>query len=267
HLKVMLEVIATRTNGPGAAPREVFYQPERSPIADAVCLDELFFAPALTAEHPITGKLPDGFEAQLRGVFPNMQQCLKAAGLTLENVAHVTVYMQDINWKPILNKVWTELFPDPNTRPPHKYVPVAFDDQRILAQLQVFAVRGAQPRVLEIPGLVHGDPMSMAAQTGNLLLSSRIVGTDTATGQTPADQQHQADTAFANMQTLLHQAGASLDSLTQVIAFINDSAGQQATQTAWDKMFADKQNRPSLHFLNAHLPGNTTVRLEIIAAC
>ena len=73
--------------------------------------------------------------------------------------------------------------------------------------------------------------------------------------------------AFTNARTLLHQAGTNLDSLTQVTAFINDSTGQEITLKAWQEIFPDPASSPSLHFLNAHLPGNTAVRLEIIAAC
>jgi enamine deaminase RidA (YjgF/YER057c/UK114 family) len=271
HLSMMLEVIAaTQAGAPadrGAAPREVFYQPQRSLIPDAMCLDDLFYAPAITAEDAVTGAVPPGFEAQLRQAFPNMLTCLEHAGLSLSNVGHVTVYMPDLNCRPILNDVWAALFPDPNARPPHKYVPIAFDDPRIVAQLQVIAFRGAQPRVLEIPGMAHADPMSMGAQIGDLLFSSRIVGTDTATGTMPEAPQEQANAAFRNVRTLLEQGGTNPRNLSQVTAFVEDAVGREATLHAWSAMFPDPADRPSLHFLTVHLPGKVAVRLEIIAAC
>jgi enamine deaminase RidA (YjgF/YER057c/UK114 family) len=135
-----------------------------------------------------------------------------------------------------------------------------------LARLQVFALRGAARQVLEIPGLVHGDPMSMGVRMADLVFSSRIVGTNTATGSTPNDPRQQAGIAFDNVCTLLSQAGAAPTEVTQVIAFITSDRDREVTQVAFDSVFVDVDVRPRLTFLNAHLPGGASVRLEIIAA-
>jgi 2-iminobutanoate/2-iminopropanoate deaminase len=257
HLGLMVEAIAVE----GELPlREVFSRADLTPIPDAAYIGNLLVAPALVGEG-------SDFQSQLRNAFGHMQACLAQAGLTLSEVAQVGVYMRDLDWKPLLNDVWSELFPDPNDRPPHKYVPLEGGDPGKLVEVQMFAVRGAHRQVLEIPGMVHGDPMSMGARTGDLLFSSRVVGTDTSTGKTPPDPDLQARLALDNVRTLLQQAGASTANVTQVNAFINDEVCQAATLKAWRGVFPEGSAQPRLHFLNAHLPGSTVVRLEVLAAC
>jgi hypothetical protein len=64
------------------------------------------------------------------------------------------------------------------------------------------------------------------------------------------------------VRTLLLQAGASTADLTQVNAFINDEVGPAATLRAWRDLFPEGSAQPHLHFLNTHLTGSTTVRLD-----
>jgi 2-iminobutanoate/2-iminopropanoate deaminase len=225
------------------------------PIPDAICIDDLFFAPNIAPEKG------DDFEAQLNSALTNMQTILERAGLTKDAVAHVTVYMPDVNLRPRLNTVWAEWFPNSADRPPHKYVPVDDLPPGQLVRLQVFAVRDAQRQVLDIPGMAHGDPMSMGVRMGDLVFSSRIVGTNTATGTTPPDPHEQARLAIDNVRTLLSNAGASPADLTQILAFITDDVDRSALLGALPAVGA-----PPTKFLNAHLPGGATVRLEVIAS-
>jgi enamine deaminase RidA (YjgF/YER057c/UK114 family) len=238
NLALMVELLA-------APVREVYTTD--SAVPDAVWLEDLLYAPALD------GNGPD-FETQLRDALARMQRIVDPS-----QVAHVSVYMSNLDLKPVLNAVWSELYSDPLDRPPHKYVPVELPGQRHV-QLQVFGIRGARRQVLEIPGMAHGDPMSMGARLGDYVFSSRIVGWDPATGQTPPDPKAQVDHAFRNVQTLLSRAGSAR--LSQLTAFINDDLGRQLTERTFETSFPEAD----LHFLNAHLPGSTAVRLEVIAS-
>jgi enamine deaminase RidA (YjgF/YER057c/UK114 family) len=139
-------------------------------------------------------------------------------------------------------------------------VPVDDLPPRQLVRLQVFGVRNAQRLVLDIPGMAHGDPMSMGVRMGDLVFSSRIVGTNTATGITPPDPHEQARLAFDNVRTLLSNAGATPADLTQILAFITDEVDREAIHRAVGELGANTK------FLNAHLPGGATVRLEVIAS-
>ena len=58
-------------------------------------------------------------------------------------------------------------------RPPHKYVQANLVDGMLIAA-QLIAVAGRSRQVLEVPGLVHQDPMSLGTVMGDLLTTSRI---------------------------------------------------------------------------------------------
>jgi enamine deaminase RidA (YjgF/YER057c/UK114 family) len=226
HLSVMLEAIS----GP-------FQE-----IGEGVVLRDLVFVPAVNADG-------DGFEAQLRDGLARLEQVLGDATL-----AHLTVYMADLDDRPTLNRVWAERFPDPQDRPPHKYVPVPLPGS-VRVQLQAFGVRGARREVLEIPGMQHGDPMSMGALVGGLLFSSRIWGLDPATGKTATEPSAQARLAFRNVKTLVQGRR-----LSQVTAFIGDD-DESTARAAWEQAF--REPRPRLRFVKVKLPGSTGVRLEV----
>ncbi|HEV7665937.1 MAG TPA: Rid family hydrolase [Chloroflexota bacterium] len=254
-MQLMLEAIAGTP-----AIQEVFAAAPQSPIPDAIVIDNLFFAPALTG-----ARGGDDFTAQLRTALKKMLTTLERASLGLADVGHVTVFLPHIDLKPALNDVWTEWFPNSADRPPHKYVPLDLPpDEQV--RLQVFAIENGGRRVLEIPGLVHGDPMSMGACLADVLFSSRIVGTDTASGATPTDPESQARIAFDNVRSLLSQAGATPLDLNQILAFIITDRDRAAVEAAYNMLYPHPDSGPPLRFLRAALPGSTTVRLEVLAS-
>ena len=235
-MNLMLEAIAGTP-----AVREIF--------TDAVMLDNLFFAPAL---NPTRGS---DFKSQLRSALERMDATLAAAGLSRAAVAHVSVYLPTVDLKPLLNDVWSEWFPDPNDRPPHKYVPDRLPSDRHV-ELQVYAVRDAGRRVLEIPGLVHGDPMSIGTRMAGQVFSSRLFAA--------GEPESQARSVFAHAQTLLSAAGGSLGDISQINAFFKTERDRAAIQTAFDAAFGDMP--PKLRLLNADLPGSSVVRIEVIGS-
>jgi enamine deaminase RidA (YjgF/YER057c/UK114 family) len=226
-----------------------------------VVIDNLFFARAIA---PSQG---GEFKSQLRSALERMDATLSSAGLSRSAVAQVSVYFPTVELKPMLNEVWSEWFPDPADRPPHKYVPDALPDNQQV-QLQVFALRDATRQVLEIPGLVHGDPMSMGVRIADQVFSSRLFGTDTSTGATPDDPERQAQIVFGHARTLLAQAGGTPRDTSHINAFITSDQDRAAAQKAFDALFADTSGsaRPSLRFLSANLPGRSTVRIEVLGS-
>jgi 2-iminobutanoate/2-iminopropanoate deaminase len=47
----------------------------------------------------------------------NIKTLVEAGGMTLEDVGHMTILVQDYTDLPVIDKEWTEMFPDPNNRP------------------------------------------------------------------------------------------------------------------------------------------------------
>lgn len=251
-MNLMLEAIA------GApAVREIFTDADDGPIPDAIMIDDLLFAPAIASPHS------GDFKHQLRGALEHLDGTLAAVGLSRSAVAHVGIYFPSVDLKPTLNDVWSEWFPDPAARPPHIYVPDALPAGR-LAQLQVFALRGSRREVLHIPGLVHGDPMSMGARIGEHVFSSRIF----AGGGGLPDAKAHAEAVLSNVDALLAQAGMSRHDLSQINAFVGSLTDRDAAQATFDDVFGDtpRSARPAVRYLTVELLGSTAVRLEVIGS-
>ncbi len=66
---------------------------------------------------PLTGELAAGSEAQVRQAFKNLTAVLENADASLEDVAQVLVTLADRSDRQWVNAAWTELFPDPASRP------------------------------------------------------------------------------------------------------------------------------------------------------
>jgi 2-iminobutanoate/2-iminopropanoate deaminase len=66
---------------------------------------------------PATAALAEGAEAQVRHAFENMRGVVEAGGASLDDVVQVLVALTDRANRPHVNAVWTDLFPDPASRP------------------------------------------------------------------------------------------------------------------------------------------------------
>ena len=265
EMEAMLEMSAALSDGPAVIELSTPLAPGR-PQPAGIQIGSVMYLPELRGVDFASGELLHGYEQQIRQALRNAELTLEHAGATLDNVAHATVYVAELGpGHESLNKIWPEFFPDATDRPPHKYLPAALPDG-VLAQVHVTAVRGSRRTVLEIPGMKHGDPMSMGTKIGSLIFSSRVVGTDTKTGSMPEAPAEQARLAFENVQTLLGQAGASLGNLVQVNAFVPDAKTRKVVESAFTERFPKDQSAPKLNVLQVDLPAGATVRLEIVAS-
>lgn len=250
--------------------RELYLDASPSSLPAGVGLGPVVFAPALMPIDPATQRVvAGGMEEQLRALLQNMDRLLEAAGGTRQDVARVTLFMADVTDRTAMNRVWKEWYPDENDRPPHKYVPVPLPDG-ILAGAQVIALVGSDRQVIEIPGLHHQDWMSLAGRQGNLVVSSRIVGSDPSTGRGSQDPVEHTALAFANAEAILERAGGSWDNIAQVTAFIGGEELRTIVEEAWRLRVQGDRDECPLHILETNLGGQgrgglMLPRLEIMA--
>jgi 2-iminobutanoate/2-iminopropanoate deaminase len=165
--------------------------------------------------------------------------------------------------RPILNQAWAECFPDPVERPSHKYVPAPLPEGENV-RIQVIALPGADRRVLEIPGVRHGDPMSMGARIGNLVFSSRIIAGPAARSEAPFSVEAHVDLLWRHATTLLDQAGGEIADLAQATFFIGDPAFQAPVEATFGRLSAGLRTRPRLNVIQADLGTGPVPRLEIV---
>ena len=86
----------------------------RGPFPQAVQVGPLVFVSGQGPLSPQTNRPIEGdFEAQARQTFANVENILRAAGLELEHVVKVTVYVSDITRVPEFNALYEEWMPKP----------------------------------------------------------------------------------------------------------------------------------------------------------
>lgn len=237
--------------------REIFVDPLHNSVPAGVQIGSLIFASRISVDPTPDVPAEERTEAQLVDVFTKMDAFLEAAGATRADIARVTVFMSDILERPTLNGVWERWYPDAEDRPPHKYVPASHPSDVNIA-IQVICLLNESRKVLEIPGLQHGDPMSMGARTGNLVTSSRLFGSQ-------PELDDQITLILERAGILLDQAGGNFDDLIQATFFVGSPEIGDAVLARWDREFSKGTGIPSVHIIEANLGGgNGFPRVEIM---
>jgi 2-iminobutanoate/2-iminopropanoate deaminase len=246
----MVEAIALRPATGAPTFRELFLSPHLSNQATGFQFGQLVFYGGISPASFPGGAIEGSFETQLRVALDNMERLLKEAGCSRSEVARVTFFLRDLNDRPALNSVWQEWFPNPQDRPPHTYLPAALRDGQEVS-LQVIAIADGKRRVLAVPGVEHGDPMSLAAVTGNLLVSSRIFGRANGTGL-QALEEHTAD-CFASADALFAQSGSAWTSLQQLTVYLSSPEFRAAVQQNLEARLGKGAAGIKLEFLETDL--------------
>jgi 2-iminobutanoate/2-iminopropanoate deaminase len=90
---------------PAGAPQPLF--------SPGILADGTLYISGQTGTDPVTGKLPDTFEGEMKQAFANVAAVLKAAGMGFGDVVAVTVYLSDIEQFAKMNAVYATYFSDP----------------------------------------------------------------------------------------------------------------------------------------------------------
>lgn len=89
-----------------------------SPFPIATRVGPFILSSALSGRDPDTGSLGADVESQARTAFANIRRVVEAAGASVEHIAKVVVFARDrAATRAAIDEPWTELFPDPNSRP------------------------------------------------------------------------------------------------------------------------------------------------------
>jgi 2-iminobutanoate/2-iminopropanoate deaminase len=89
--------------------------PQQSPLACKV--GPLLASGAISGKDTATGIMPADGEGQARNVFINMKAVLAAAGMTIDDVAKLTIYIADDKYRDAAIAEWAKCWPDPQKRP------------------------------------------------------------------------------------------------------------------------------------------------------
>ncbi|MGQ4615689.1 Rid family hydrolase [Nocardia sp. R7R-8] len=111
------------------------------PIPQACVVGDLLASSGISPLDPATGAVPEGTEAQVALVFANARRVVEAAGGRLEDVAKCTVFVRDKAIRPVIDKYWTEMFPDEASRPARHTLRIDLAEP-LQIQLEILALLG-----------------------------------------------------------------------------------------------------------------------------
>lgn len=83
------------------------------PYSQAVRCGNLVFLSGQIPLNPQSMELVEGFDAQVRQVFDNLEAVCRAAGGNLSNIAKLNIYLTDLGQFGVLNEIMSARFAEP----------------------------------------------------------------------------------------------------------------------------------------------------------
>jgi 2-iminobutanoate/2-iminopropanoate deaminase len=110
-------------------------------LSHAVRFGDLVFTSGAAPRVPATHEIPDGFEAQARQTFENLETVLVGSGSSLRNALKVTVYLANIADWAVMNAIYEE-YVDLGDAPARTTVEVAAMNNGYLIEVEAIAAAG-----------------------------------------------------------------------------------------------------------------------------
>jgi reactive intermediate/imine deaminase len=209
------------------------------------------------------GTMPSSPEAQFRQVLDNVKAVVEAAGLTLDNVVYVQVYLTDIGSFPGMNRLFGEYFL--KTPPARAVLGVyALPDPPI--QVNAVAVRNLEGRkAIHPPGFPSDESASPGVLTYDRLFISSMAGIDPTTGKVPNDPAAQVDLALDRMKAVVKAAGLELSHVVFVNPYLTSEIPSRVMNERYARRF-EFGNTPARATIEvASLPGGAHIEYTGVA--
>ena len=164
------------------------------------------------------GSLPANFRAQVRQALDNVQAVVKAAGLSLDHVVYLQVYLEDMTRYDELKKTISEYFG--TSQPAQAVLGIARtpDPSLEISAVAVHSLEGKRP--VYPSNYRSNDPIPPGILTHDLLFVSSMAGADPATGKVPDDPASEVDLALDRMEGVVKAAGLELKNMVFVNPYL-----------------------------------------------
>lgn len=111
------------------------------PYSQAVLVNNMLYTSGQIAINPATNELVlETIEAETHQVMQNLQEVLKAAEMTFENVVKSTIFIADMNQFAQINSVYAQYF-DENTAPARETVQVSCLPKKVNIEISMIAIK------------------------------------------------------------------------------------------------------------------------------
>jgi enamine deaminase RidA (YjgF/YER057c/UK114 family) len=164
------------------------------------------------------GTTPAKFVDQVRQSLDNVRKIAASAGLTMDHVVYVQVYLEDTTHYAELNEAFASYFPkDP---PARGVLGVSHVPQPPL-QITAVAVRDLQGKqAVSAPNIPTSNAYSAGMLTHDRLFVSTMPGSDPTTGKVPHEPAAQVDFALDRLKSVVQAAGLTLANMVFVNPYL-----------------------------------------------
>jgi enamine deaminase RidA (YjgF/YER057c/UK114 family) len=209
------------------------------------------------------GTIPSTPNAQFSQALDNIKAVVETAGLTLENIVYVQVYLTDIGSYSVMNQVFAEYFPK---TPPARAVLGVYALPNPPIQINAVAVRNLEGRKAIYPAnFPKGDTASPGILTNDRLFISGMAGIDPATGKVPDDPAAQVDQALDGMQAVVKAAGLEMSHMVFVNPYLTSAIPSHVMNERYARRF-EFGNTPGRATIEvSSLPGGAHIEYTAVA--
>jgi reactive intermediate/imine deaminase len=206
---------------------------------------------------------PNDFAAQVKQAFDNVKSIVEAAGLTIDHVVYIQVYLDNISNYEEMNKVFAEYFG--KTPPARAVLGVArLPESPIL--INAVAVRNTAEKKPVFPlNYKSSDPAPPGMLTHDRLFVSSMPGSEPATGSVPQDAGAQVDLALDRVEAVLKAAGLELGNMVFVNPYMTTDLPSRVMNEHYARRF-EFGNTPARATIEvASLPGGAHIEYTGVA--
>ena len=197
----------------------------------------------------LDGSTPPEFADQVRQSLENVRTVVEAAGLTMNHVVYVQVYLDDMSRYEALDKAFAEYFP--KVAPARGVLGVARLPEPSV-QINAVAVRDLQGKqAVELPNFRPNKAYSFGMLTHDRLFVSTMLGSDPANGNVSANPATQVDFALDGLKMVVEAAGLTLSNMV----FVNPYLTSEIPMRIMNEHYARR-------FEFGNTPGRATIQVS-----
>jgi enamine deaminase RidA (YjgF/YER057c/UK114 family) len=179
----------------------------------------------------------------------NVRTIVEAAGLTMDHVVYVQVYLDDMKQYGMLDKVFADSFPK---MPPARGVLGVARLPEPSVQINAVAVRDLQGKqAVALPNVKPNKAYSMGMLTHDRLFVSTMLGIDASNGSVPQDPATQVDLALDHLKMVVEAAGLTLSNMV----FVNPYLTSEIPTRIMNEHYARR-------FEFGNTPGRATIQVS-----
>jgi 2-iminobutanoate/2-iminopropanoate deaminase len=232
------------------------------PASPSILAGDLLYVSGQGAQDAL-GRVPREPAAQIRQCLSKVKGIVEAAGLTLEHVVYVQVYLTDYTDEGLLNQGWKEFFP--KSPPARSTIGVASIGGTPVEMTAVAVKDLSRKKPIVTPGYPSSSPLSPAISVGNCLYLSGHLGRDINTGHIPQDPEAQVQLSLDRMRATLKLAGADFRNVVFMIPYFTDRVSPNVLNRVCAKNFDPANPAAWVPIHVAGLPSGANVEFTGVA--